>query len=136
MSESAHDEVLVKKRARALFWTGLAVVVFVTWMMVSSALQVWSAWESHKSSEAAAAARGVILSCVTPNGSCSKEQAAKTGEAIRQIYKDGIDRELVTRATIIASVWCDEQPDVVGINQLEQCVKEQLALKERDRGDQ
>jgi hypothetical protein len=128
-SDLEAEEVLVKKRARVILTTWIAVSLFVLWMLISSALDMWSAWEAHN-------ARETLLDCVTPAGQCYQDGQSRTATAVDELMKDGIERETVTRATIIASVWCDKQPNVIGLEELEACVKQQLALRERDRGDQ
>ncbi len=127
--DTEQDEVLVKKRARAIFVGYMAVGIFVIWMMISSALDVWAAYESRKSNEAAADARAQIISCVLPEGTCYKDGQRRTAEAIEQIFKDGIARETVTRQIIILSDWCADQPNVSTLDEREECVNNLLKQK-------
>jgi hypothetical protein len=133
MSEKEHDEVLdevlVKKRARVLFLTWFGSGLFVLWMVISSALDMWSAWEAHTSRE-------TIISCVTEDGECFKSGQARQAKVLKQLYEDGIARETVTRQIIILSDWCADQPGVNTLDEREKCVNEQLTLAEKERDNE
>jgi hypothetical protein len=124
MSESTHDAEVVRKRARFLFLAWFAGGAFVLWMVISSALDMVSAWEAHN-------ARANIVDCVVADGKCYQGNQERTAKVVQQLLEDGIARETITRQIIILTEWCDDQPNTDTLNQLERCVNEQLA-KERD----
>jgi hypothetical protein len=128
MSQTAGEVKITKKRARLIFWQWFAGGILLLWLIVTTTLGAISAYEAHY-------ARNQIVDCVSPGEPCYEESQKRTGKAVQKLLEDGIQRETITRATIIASVWCDEQPGVNGLAQLEACVKNQLTLQERDRGD-
>jgi hypothetical protein len=127
-NKTMHAEATTKKRARLIFWQWFTGGILLLWLVASTTLSLIAALEAHN-------ARDQIVSCVIPDGECYEQNQKRTGHVVEELLEDGIQRETVTRATIIASVWCDEQPDVEGLAELEACVKNQLTLRERDRGD-
>jgi len=54
-------------------------------------------------------ARDRLISCTTPEGKCYQNSQENTAKAIAQIFQDGVNREVVTRETILAAAACAQR---------------------------
>jgi hypothetical protein len=110
---------LVRKRARAIFWTRLGVMLLAVYIAVSMALLTTAALNGT-------AQRELILDCTTPDGQCYKDGSKRTAQAVLQISKQGNTREAVTRQYIIATAICQKRLGNPTINALTECVEEKV----------
>jgi hypothetical protein len=82
------------------------------YMVVSVSFQTFNAIQGSK-------ARGELLDCTQPTGDCFKDGQRRTGTAVNGIVSG-------TRATIIATEWCNNRQTFKSINELEDCVDARL----------
>jgi len=122
-----HDRPeVVRAKARVIIlesvwkWFLIITVVVILGLVVTDTLQ-----GKH--------VRHELLDCTRPNGHCYQEGQKRTGDIVKQLYQQGIDREQITRQIIVLAASCAGDERNVSAYAIEQCVNARLAAENRVR---
>lgn len=97
--------------------TGVYHVVLVVIMLASLVLIL-------RSLQAGEQSRDRLLDCTTPTGTCYQEGQRRTAVYLKTLQMQGVERELITRATVVAAVACAKVHD--DIVDIQECVDKEL----------
>lgn len=129
MSDNGHDEFeerpeLVRKRARVIFWTRLAIAVGVFFVVAALGLLVYNAISSIQT-------RHTILDCTQPSGECYQDGQKRTGEFVSNLLTHTDKNHVITRRVIVYALACDNEPGIDTAREIQQCVDDKLAQDKR-----
>lgn len=114
----------LQKRKMLLDWAGEFLKVMTLLLVLTCLIMLVIQGEVGKES------RDQIISCTTPEGECSKRNAQKQAEVLAQIFDDGVNRERVTRETILAAASCAQT--YTTFDAIKQCVENKVGDLDAD----
>lgn len=119
------DPAIIKQKARMIAIQRALVAIMSIGLVLVLSLLVFDVFNGLQS-------RRTLVDCTITTGKCYQENARRTEAAIADIAQDGIDREVMTRATITATVACADRPEVQTYKEIESCVLSRLDKEEND----
>ncbi len=122
MTQVAVDVVVARKRRQLLIAQGLAAAVFIFYLLVSTVLLLLNAYQATQS-------RTTITDCVEVTGKCFKEGQQRAENGIERLIEANQLGDLETRRIVILSVACSKLPEVKNVEDVEECVNNQLEIE-------
>jgi hypothetical protein len=126
MTEEYTDELMLKRRARYQFWTGVLIVILIVITTLGICTLLYAAYVGQQS-------RDEILSCTRPNGQCYKDNQENTGAVINNIVKETIESAIPlhvqTRRVVVAAAYCAATVESPTVERIQACVDRELKEK-------